>query len=116
MNQGKSRFGLLTAAVLLWAAFWSWTYYDASSSAVGFGEVYAENYRQLREMRGGRSDTPENRAYFDGKLLQADDLRREQMARRGNALRFWIVGILILFGLMVLRNWPWRRPKKSLCN
>lgn len=113
MIRSKSGFGLLIAVTLLWPAFWAWTYYDASSSALGFGAVYAENYRQLQAMRGGQNDTPQGRAYFEGKLLQADDLRREQIARRGNALRFGIGGILILFGSFFLRTWKWRRLRRA---
>ena len=109
MIRSRTGLGILAAVTLLWPAFWAWTYYDASSWAIRFGAAYSDTYQQMREARGTQRDTPESRAYFDGKLLQADDLRREQIARRGSALRFGIGGLLILLGSILLRTWTWRR-------
>lgn len=83
MNYRKGGLRFLIATTMLWSAFWSWTYYDATSSAEG--------------------SNPQG--YFNGRRLEAGDFQLEQVARRGNALRFGLGGLGALLAMLLVVTW-----------
>lgn len=83
MNYRKVGLRFLIATTILWSAFWSWTYYDATSSAQGSN----------------------SQGFFNGKRLEAGDFQREQVARRGNALRFGLGGLSALLAMLLVVTW-----------
>lgn len=101
---------LLILVALLWSAFWGWTYYAASAEAEAWARIYAERHRQLVELRGGPRDTPANRAYFRGRLLEAAEFRAEQNYRRDLATRTGLGGLGVLAILVLIGAWVRRRP------
>lgn len=111
MNYRKGGMRLLIAVTALWSAFWGWTYYDASSTADGLDTVYSEEFRQLRELWSGPSNTAENRAYFDRQLLELRELRDEQIARRDHALLYGFGGLVALLLAILIGTWAWRGLK-----